>query len=353
MSEHCDKIWKIALVGVGGRGGWVIETVATAPNVDLVALVDLDPRVVEHARTRLGLAPSVAFDDLEQALAVTDAEVVIICTPMSTHAALCRIAFAHGMHVLVEKGMTFSWNEARELVAGAESAGVRFCVAQNYRYRSPIVALQRILEDPTHPDNPGTVSLVDCIHHRYRPDPHTSTYPYAMVWDMGCHHLDFLISWLGPISRVFARSYKAPWTRYEHDANITAFLEFREGAFSNYILTHDAVLTRFDLMVQGNRGVLRFEDQSSRLSFYPPPARSLASGVPRISEIPNGGKDVERVLGDFLHYIATGVEPGISGRRNLETMAACAMIVKSASVGRTVEREEFGEVGPVRHVAAV
>lgn len=338
---------KVALVGVGGRGAWVVEAAAANPSLELVALVDLNAQAITAARERLGLPDSVVYRDIDQALSQSEAEAVIICTPMSTHGRLCRSAFSYGVPVLVEKGMTFSWDEACDLVAEADAVGVRFCVAQNYRYRAPMQALGAILEDSAHPHYPGEVSMVDCFHHRYRPDPHTSTYPYAMVWDMGCHHFDLLISWLGPLQRVSAHSYKTRWSRYAHDPNISAFLEFQNGAVANYVLTHDAMLTKFGLNVQGERGALRYGDDVDGLVFHPTPEKALRSGAPVRCEVPDGPGDAAMVLEAFFQYIEHGTEPGISGRRNLETMAACAMLVKSASARRDVERTELPEPAAV------
>jgi predicted dehydrogenase len=47
------------------------------------------------------------------------------------------------------------------------------------------------------------------------------------------------------------------------------------------------------------------------------------------------------VLRDFHAYVVGGVEPGISVQNNLETMAACEMMVRSITEGRTVKRSEL------------
>lgn len=335
------KTWKVALVGVGGRGQWAVDIVATDPRLEAVALVDLNEQALEIACQQLQLPPTAIYRDLENALSETGAEVAIICTPMVTHGPLCRIAFRHGVHVLVEKGMTFSWEEAKELVAAADEAGVRFCVAQNYRYRAEMQAISAILNDPSHPDNPGEVSLVDCMQHRYRPDPLTSIYPFAMVWDMSCHHLDLLLSFLGPLRRVWARTFQAPWSRYGYPPNITAFLEFESGAVCNYLLTHDALLSNTRMVFQGPRGVLRFGEDTQGLVFQPMPEQALRNGAVRSCEVPELPRDVALVTAAFLDYLEKGIEPGISARRNLETMAACALLVQSATENRPVCRAEL------------
>jgi len=121
-------------VGVGGRGTWPVEIMGADPKFQPVALVDINRDFLAAAQARLKLPDAALFGDLATALAAVDADAVVICTPTVTHAPLARLAFARGRHVLVEKGMTMDWAEANALVREADQAGVRFCVAQNYRY---------------------------------------------------------------------------------------------------------------------------------------------------------------------------------------------------------------------------
>jgi predicted dehydrogenase len=326
-------------VGVGGRGVWPLEVMA-GERFSPVALVDSSASAIDAARQKLSHTDIPAFDSLEQALKAVEADAVVICTPTRTHAAICRIAFANGKHVLVEKGMTMSFAEGRALVAEAQQAGVRFCVAQNYRYGAGERAIKQVLDDPSHPHHPGDVRIVDYIHHRYRPEPRTLDYPFAMVWDMGCHHVDSLNNWLGEPSRVTARSYSAPWSRYAHDANIAATIEYRSGAVCNYVLTHTATISDWRVILQGERGALRTYDVAG-VSFYPRPAAFLGSSQPVACELPPSVRTEQAVAEDFHRYITEGIEPGISGRANLGTLAVCEMLVRSAHDGRTVLRSEL------------
>src|SRR6266545_3900353 len=200
-------ILRMIHVGVGARGAWPIEVMGADPKFQPVALVDINRDFLASAQAKLRLPDAALFGDLSAALGSVEADAVVICTPTVTHAPLARLAFAQGKHVLVEKGMTMDWEEAKSLVREADQAGVKFCVAQNYRYRADALTVDRLLADAAHPHHPGQVFIADCLHHRYRPEPRTLDYPYAMVWDMGCHHVDLLAGWLGPVARVTARAY--------------------------------------------------------------------------------------------------------------------------------------------------
>jgi predicted dehydrogenase len=303
-------------------------------------LVDTNPAFVAEARERLGLPESAAFADLKAALESTDADAVVICTPTRTHASLARAAFAAGKHVLVEKGMTMLWDEAKALVAEADAAGVKFCVAQNYRYGAGERFIKAAIDDPSHPHHPGDVRIVDYVHHRYRPEPRTLDYPFAMVWDMSCHHVDSLANWLGPATRVTAKTFNPPWSKYQHDANITATIEYASGAVCTYTLTHSATIGDWRVILQGQRGALRTYDVKG-VQFYPCPTNQLGTSPPTPCDLPQVPRTEQGVSDDFHRYVTADVEPGISGRNNLDTLAVCEMLVRSATLGRTVSRDEL------------
>ncbi len=327
-------------VGVGARGEWPIEVMGADSKFQPVALVDVKQDFLALAQARLQLPDTAIFGDLALALRSIESDAVVICTPTVTHAELARIAFAYGKHVLVEKGMTMDWEEAKALVREAEQAGVRFCVAQNYRYFANMATIKRLLDAGEHPHHPGRVEIVDFIHHRYRPEPRTLNYPHAMVWDMSCHHVDLLAYWLGQVSRVTALSYNTSWSHYAHDANIVAIIEYGCGAVCHYVLTHSATISDWRIILQGERGALRIGDVPG-VSFYQRPSGQLGSSDPVACDVPRYPPSEQGVADDFYRFVTAGVEPGISGCNNLETLAVCEMLVRSAREGRPVQRSEL------------
>jgi predicted dehydrogenase len=328
------------LVGVGGRGRWAVSVLSADPKWEIAALVDPNVDFLREAQASTGLPDSALFDNLGSALATVDADAVIACTPTRTHAPLGRLAFAARKHYLVEKGMTLDWGEANALVAAADAAGVKFCVAQNYRYHPVESAISALLTDSANPHYPGRIEIADLMHHRYRPNPRTLDYPFAMVWDMSCHHVDLLNAWLGAAKRVTAISSNPTWSKYEFDADIAAIIEYESGAICHYLLTHVATVSDYRLILQGERGALRAFDHPG-LRFYPTPEQPLGSSEPVQCDVPDQPPSEQGVADAFYNYIVNGIEPGISGRNNLKTLAVCEMLVRSARERRAVEAREL------------
>jgi predicted dehydrogenase len=320
-------------VGVGGRGRWPLEVLGADPRFQSVALVDVVPAHLEQARAITGLPSSACFASVDEALRAVEADALVICTPTVTHARFCRAGFGAGKHVLVEKGMTLDWQEANALVQEAAQVGVCFCVSQNYRYTAEVQTLHHLLAGGEY----GTAHLIDLIHHRYRPEPRTLNYPFAMVWDMSCHHFDNLVALFGPVARVTAVSHNAPWSAYPYDAGLSAVLEFERGPVCTYQLTHQATVSDYRFVGQTERGGLRWQD--GRWQFLPRPARQLGRNPEAIplENVPVGRSE-QGVVDDWYRYITEGVEPGISGRHNLETLAVCEMAVRSATDRRPITR---------------
>ena len=314
-------------VGTGGRGTWPVDVVTADPNWEPVALVDVNEAFLENAREKTGLTKSACFSSVEEAAQEVEADAALICTPTETHAPFARMGFDAGLHVLVEKGMTTDFDLAKQLVKEGKERGVRFCVAQNYRYQPLQQTIKQILDERTY----GAPAIVDLIHHRYRPEPRTLNYLNAMIWDMSCHHFDNLNFWFGPVKTVTARTFNTPWSRYSYDSGVYAIFEYENGMVCNYGLTHCAQNSSYHLRMQMERGSLRAYD------------------VEGIELQPTGGSETETteplslprseqlVLDALRDYIRNGVEPGISGRNNLQTLALCQATCDAASTGAAVD----------------
>lgn len=329
-------------IGVGGRGLWPFRIPRPHWQFEPVALVDITESALAAGREATGLKETDCFHDAEEALRQVEADAVVICSPTTLHGGFCRLAFRYGRHVLVEKAMTNSWEDGTDLVALAAKAGVCFCVVQSLRYYPAYRCLQDLLRNPEHPCYPGDVLMMDFVQHRYRPDPRSQTYPLAMVWDMGVHHMDVLVALKGPVECVEAMAFSMPWSRYPHPTNLSARLWFADGSLCHYLLSHDGRLRELRWVLQGERGAVHFDDL---VSSSPPWLNFHAAGNRPTEAVPltfpDGPSPSELVVRDFCDYARGGPEPGISGRQNLETLEACEMLCRSVEEGRKVSRSSL------------
>lgn len=324
-------------IGVGGRGHWPLHHAASA-GFQPVALCDTSEESLAAAREMTGLDESACFTEPAAAMEDGGIDCVIVCTPTRLHVPLAKLALEHGLPVLVEKGMAPDFETALDLVRAADRARIPVCVAQNYRYNAVERTFARCLHNPDDPHHPGPIHSVNYIQHRVRPEPRTLNYPFASVWDMSCHHFDNLLFWLGPIARMTATSYAAPWSAYTHDNNTAALMRFESGAAVTYEHTHDAARAGLAIEFHGECGALWLAGKEVKFSQRP----TEQFGSRPVQDVPAADAPAERgVLADFRGYILDGAEPGISAKRNLEVMAMCQMMVQSISEDRGVHREDM------------
>ena len=124
---------RLAIVGVGWAGSRQAQAVAELDRkVELVCLVDSDPEHLAAKAAEYGVKKT--YTQLGDALADRDIDAVSICTPHALHGPLSIEAATAGKHILVEKPMAMSVEEASQMMAAAEANGVTLYVAENAVY---------------------------------------------------------------------------------------------------------------------------------------------------------------------------------------------------------------------------
>jgi predicted dehydrogenase len=335
------SVLRVLHVGVGNRGLWPLEKCTAETGFVPTALCDVSESALREARALTGLPASVCYEHFSDALARSGPNIdcIIICAPTIFHVPYASQAVEAGIPVLVEKGMGPDWPSARHLVQITADRGGQVCVAQNYRYNPVERTIRRALTDPAHPAYVGPVHLVTYTHQRVRPEPRTLVYPFASVWDMSCHHFDNLAFWFGPIASMTAQRWGAAWSAYEHDSNTSAHILFENKVRGHYIHTHDAARACLEVQIHGERGALVYSDTAG-LTWNERPLEQFGTRPVQNVTLDEAQGEAD-LLRDFYEYIQRGVEPGVSVRHNLETMAACEMLVRSVNERRECFRKEL------------
>ena len=197
MSATRKLRWGVAGCGWVARD-YVLPALDAAPNCEVVALLDPDPERL----AAIGLAPAVGrHTDLDAFLAEPDLEAVYVAAPNYLHALLVEAAARAGKHVLCEKPMAPTLEEAERMVAACKRAGVVYATAFDQRFHAAHRRLRGLVEDGAL----GTVSSAR-IHYacwlppewsedNWRADPERAGGGAFM--DLAPHGLDLLRYVLG------------------------------------------------------------------------------------------------------------------------------------------------------------
>ena len=121
-SASGEKKLNLAFIGVGGRGGSNIRTITRDPNVNVVALCDVNSQSLDLQSKAFPKARRYAdFRKLYED--VRDVDAVVVSTCEHTHAYATLPALQAGKHVYCEKPLTYNVQEARIITEAAAKAG--------------------------------------------------------------------------------------------------------------------------------------------------------------------------------------------------------------------------------------
>ncbi len=116
---------RVAFIGVGNRGGYLLTHMLTVPGVKVVAIADIAPETLKKAGATAAAAGQEAtlYDDFRKMLDERkDIDAVVIATPVNTHKDISIAALEVGKHVYCEKPMALTPEECRMMVTAANKA---------------------------------------------------------------------------------------------------------------------------------------------------------------------------------------------------------------------------------------
>ncbi|MBF0611931.1 MAG: Gfo/Idh/MocA family oxidoreductase [Magnetococcales bacterium] len=133
-------------VGVVGYGYWgpnLVRNVASQRAMILAMVADGKEERRQKVREAYPHLSVVA--DGEELVTNPLLDAVIIATPVATHYPLAKLALEHGKHVLVEKPLCISSEQARDLIALANKVGKTLMVDHTFLFSPPVTAIHKIL----------------------------------------------------------------------------------------------------------------------------------------------------------------------------------------------------------------
>ncbi len=146
---------KIAVVGFGYWGPNLVRNFSNTPNCQVKYVVDQD--LHQHNRIKR-LYPSVqTTSDLNAILSDPEVEAIVVATPVYTHYPIARQSLEHGKHVLLEKPMTSSTQQAELLMDLAEEKDLVLMVDHTYLYTAAVQKIKELTENGTI----GNIQYID------------------------------------------------------------------------------------------------------------------------------------------------------------------------------------------------
>ncbi|KKB08108.1 Gfo/Idh/MocA family protein [Devosia chinhatensis] len=335
---------KAVLVGAGAMSRKWLDCIKSIGGVDIVGIVDLNPANAEARAAEQGINPDIGTDLKPMLEKHNPAIVLDVAIPAVRH-GIVSTALAAGAHVLSEKPMAETLDQARDLVARAQAAGRLHVVIQNRRYLAQLRRIRRLIAS-------GAIGEVTGLHCDFFLDPHfggfRETMPHVLLLDMAVHTFDaarFLADDVAVSAYAEEWNPKASW--YERDSSALASFRFSRAAVMTYRGSWCAPGLRTSWestwRITGTQGSILWDgaDDIRAEHSLPHEAGRLLPDT-QVLEIP-ALEPADRIGGhmgvitDFIRATQGGPIPETVGSENIKSLAMVLGAIDASEQGRRVE----------------
>jgi predicted dehydrogenase len=303
---------RAAVIGAGYLGRFHAQKYAQAEGCELLAVVDPDPAARAAVGAELGVPALASHTSL---LGAVDA--VSVATPTPVHFPIARQFLAAGAHVLVEKPITETPGEARELIALAARVGRILQVGHLERFNAAILAAEPHLHAPR---------FVEC--HRLAPYRERGT-DVNVVLDLMIHDIDLVQTMVAaPIATIDAVG--TPVFSEEIDI-ANARIRFANGCVANATASRVSLKTERKLRIFEDDAYLSLDLQQKILTLIRKRAPGDAPGpLPVIIEEQSlePGDALKAEIESFLECIRAGRAPVVTGEAGLMALETAMRITE-------------------------
>ncbi|MBD3239512.1 MAG: gfo/Idh/MocA family oxidoreductase, partial [Chitinivibrionales bacterium] len=223
---------QILVVGCGGISRAWLSAVKDFRDVQVAGLVDCDTARAAEAAREHSLDGVGIFSELDEALNTVSPDIVFDLTPPPVHHHVVTRSLRRGCHVLGEKPMAATMDEARAMADLAQRSGATYAVMQNRRYLPPIIQCRELLAG-------GAIGACTTVNADFYIGAHFGGFrddmEHVLVLDMAIHTFDqarFLCG-CDPVA-VYCHEWNPEGSWYRHGASSVAIFEMTNGVVFTY-----------------------------------------------------------------------------------------------------------------------
>ena len=251
---------RCAVIGYGGAfnmGRAHAQYIQQTAGLSLSAICDLDPN--RTAAASEDFPDAQTFNSIDQLLNAPDVDLCVIVLPHNLHAPVALQCLNAGKHVVSEKPMCISTEEATAMIEAAREAGKMLSVFHNRRQDADYQKLrQLIVEDGIIGDVFG-VEIWSGGFHAQNPQWWRSSKEISggYFYDWGAHFLDWLLGLVpGKITDVSGYFQKRMWHDVTNEDQTQAIIRFENGCVANITMSSIAHADKPRWWVLGTKGAI-------------------------------------------------------------------------------------------------
>lgn len=226
------------MIGAGGMAGsWLNRFYPNfTDRVDIVALVDVDKKVLNQQADKLGLPREARFTDIKKAFAQTQADYCSIVTPPWVHRPCVELACKYGMHILTEKPIADTWKDVVAIYRAVKRAKVKCTVIQNYRYDPTMYTFRELLRSKR-------LGRLNYLMGRFAADyrkygawgAFRHEIPHSLLVEGGVHHLDMLRNLADSrCVQISGWEWNPSWSSFKGESDASYVMKMANGVVAHY-----------------------------------------------------------------------------------------------------------------------
>lgn len=335
---------KTVLVGCGGIADHWLTCLKAMPEVEVAGLVDIRAEAAKAKAEKYGLAAARIGADLAEILRAVRPEALFNCTIPAAHTATTLLGLEAGCHVLTEKPLADTLENARALAAASRRTGKLLAVMQNRRYNRHILALKRFLES-------GAIGKITTVtSHYFMPQfrKHFLTMPHVLLLDMAIHTFDAARFLMGAdAADVFALEWNPPGSWFERDASAVVIFRMTDGSVFTYqgSWCAEGLSTPYESVwrIIGDAGTAIWDGAEGLRAQSVKPVwvnngwrRDIVDAVIPADAPPGQEEGHAAVIREFVRCVREGGRPQTDCVDNLRSLAMVFGAIRSAEQGARV-----------------
>lgn len=360
MGRTLSKI-RYGVIGIGGVGREHVKCALKIPELDLVAVADVNEQFLAQAKEEYGVK---TYTDYIEMIEKEKLDAVSVCVPHFLHATITINAIKAGAHVLVEKPIAISVKEADEMINAAKKKGVKLAVVFQNRTNPLYQEVKRIIDE----EGIGELLRAQLTYLCYRTQSYYQSAAWRGKWktegggvliNQAIHFID-LFQWLTktPVKRI-----RAFINTIAHEIEVediaSAAIEFENGALGTIQVSSIDTPGELRIEIRGDEKAVIIENDVATIYYNNIPIKESIKKLakwesPTYTSKKISLEEVKRewghkvVLEDFAKAILFDKEPMVTGEEALKSLEIVNAIilssVKKKEVTLPVDRNEYEEV---------
>lgn len=339
---------RVGMIGYGYWGPNLLRNLVKTRDCRAMAVADLNPEKRGAVKRHYPFLESITSPN--QLLEDAEIDAVVIATPISTHYELAKEALRCGKHVLIEKPMTVTAAQAKELIYLAELNHKVLMVDHTFIYTGAVRKIKAIIDS----GELGEVYFYDSVRVNlglFQPD-------FNVLWDLAPHDFSIMAYLIDkePISVSAVGTSPVRWNGWRKESVVYVAVEFADGTLAHFHLNWLSPVKVRRTLISGSQKMIAYDhldkdyqvkvfDKGVKFTDDTDRYRALVQYrmgdmlVPKIDQT----EALELLCEDFVRCAQTGNRPLTDGYNGLRVVQLLEAAQRSLEQGSKVMLSGTGE----------